>query len=113
MFIVVVIDSGIDVRMQRAEFGANCLADRDFVRFLFDRSMETLAEAIGLRTVCFCPRTLDVIDGQEQLIVAPPRGGRRTQCHGLSGYGSGRHRYRRYLISFPIIVAKLVSNVTA
>jgi hypothetical protein len=72
MFIVVVIDSGIDVRMQRVEFGARFLAERDFVKFLFDRSMETFAEAIGLRTVCFCPRTLDVIDGQEQLIVAPP-----------------------------------------
>lgn len=71
--IIVMIDPGVQVGLPLIEGCVDHLSEGYLIELLFDRSVEPLADAVGLGTVGLGPRMVDIINGQVQLIIVPLR----------------------------------------
>lgn len=72
-FVIVVLNPAVQVGLQLIKGSVDLLPEGDLVKLLLDRAVEALTDAGGLRAVGLCPRMINVIDGQVQLVVVPLR----------------------------------------
>ena len=68
-FGVVMVEPFIEIYLKLLDGLKQGLAERDLIKLLQDRFVETLADAIGLRRLHLGFGMLDVIDGQEKLVI--------------------------------------------
>src|SRR5205823_8653850 len=66
--LVVFDDPGIEVGLQLVDRAIDLLAERQPVELVEHGSMETLADAVGLRALCLGAAVIDVLDRQVELI---------------------------------------------
>ena len=59
----------VQVSLQVLEPMIQLLAERHTVKLILDGAMKTLANAVGLRVISFCPGVLNVVNGQVELVI--------------------------------------------
>ena len=70
-FIVVVIDPFVEIILQLLDGLVDLLSECHLVELLQDGFVEPFADAVGLRRFDFGLGVVDVVDGQEQLVIVP------------------------------------------
>ena len=92
--LIVVDEPEVEIGLQLLDRQIDLLAERNSVELVQDSTMESLANAVGLRALGLGAAVIDVFDREVELVF---RGfpGRRTRCRDRSTPGIAGCRARR------------------
>ena len=71
---IILLHPFVKISLQFLNAAVDLLAKGDAVELIQQGFVETLADAVGLRATRFCPRVVDILNGQIELIFMPIMG---------------------------------------
>ena len=94
MFCVVTGDPFVEIVLQFFERSVDLLSKCNLIELFENRSVESFADAVGLRALCFRLSVINVLDGEVQLIVVLIR------LSAILGAAVGEHAKQRNTVRF-------------